>query len=522
MQSKHNPEYIPKAGDLIYDFEDPAKLKFYGSEVAELFTKEIEESFIGVLKYNYISKPADGYMPGFVRASPEKQVWGDTFWTRDGGTFLRELTQWGYLNHACLTANYLIDHVVKNNEGFYSFPEYFRASEKKSGDELDGTCSIIIALVDLWKALDNHHHLKQKIYEFLHEDSSPLRYLHSQLIKNRLIAGEGEFGGGCGIPGKYCNVVQNYLCVLALNAGSQLEALNNEPETAALFMRDADKLKENMLGLLQNKMDSTWFWCVEPVSFLPDTDILNHPINKGGSHILGINCMYSDVFGLEPLASAWEGIEVNENTFKKLYDFPLRKAQFEKYGIWTQFEIYREGLSSGPSYGDGYALQSMLLYDKMGMADKSLKWIVYSTYKPVPEYNLPRESPYYFYERSYSPDAVGKMKLEVGCGALNLVNVTEPLKVARLILGLNNTHKDKVEIVPRLPESITETVATNWPVFTKNGIVRADISCKKINGSYNVSFKIISGEKIDTVSVRLPSEKDFKWVTMNNVSEFIL
>ena len=79
-------------------------LKFYGSEVADLFTKEIEESFKGVLKYNYISKPINGYTPGFVRASPENQGWCETFWTRDGGTFLRELTQWGYLKHACLNS----------------------------------------------------------------------------------------------------------------------------------------------------------------------------------------------------------------------------------------------------------------------------------------------------------------------------------------------------------------------------------------------------------------------------------
>ena len=507
----------------IFDLTDSnhGTLKFYGSEVADLFTKEIEESFKGVLKYNYISKPHNGYTPGFVRASPENQGWCETFWTRDGGTFLRELTQWGYLKHACLTANYLMMHVGKNGDGFYAFPEYFKASEKKSGSELDGTSNIIIALSDLWRALPFNDPFRQTIYQFLHKDSSPLRYLHFLTQKEPLLAGEGEFGGGCFISGKYYNVVQNYLCSLALIAGGQLESSHNEKTTAKLYLHDAEALQENMLKILQNKDDSSWYWCVEPHTMKPDTSILNHPINKGFGGILGVSCMYSDVLGLEPLSSAWKGIQLNENTFNKLLSFPLRKSQFEKYGLWPQFDVFRKGLSSGPSYGDGYALQTMLLYDKMEMADKSLKWIVNSTCNPIPEYTLHRESPYYFYERSYSPDALGKLELEEGCGALNLVNVSEPLKIARLILGVNNTI-NKVEIFPRLPESIHEAIAANWPVYTSKGIVRANISCKKTEKSYRVEFKTNSGVKIDVISVRLPCQKGFKRKTMKNVSEFVL
>ena len=396
-----------------------------------------------------------------------------------------------------------------------------KLQKKKTGSELDGTSSIIIALVDLWKALPYDDPFKQIVYQFLHKDSSPLKYLHFLIQKEPLLAGEGEFGGGCSISGKYYNVVQNYLCSLALYAGSQLESINNETTTAKLYLHDAEELQANMLKILQNKEDATWFWCVEPRTMKPDTCILNHPINKGFGGILGVNCMYADVLGLEPLSSTWKGIQLNENTFKKLLSFPLRKEQFEKYGLWPQFDVFRKGLSSGPSYGDGYALQTMLLYDKMDMADKSLKWIVNSTCNPIPEYILHRESPYYFYERSYSPDALGQLKLEEGCGALNLVNVSEPLKIARLILGVNNT-VNKVEIVPRLPESIHEAIAANWPVFTSKGMVRANISCKKTAKSYRVEFKTNSGEKIDMISIRLPSQKGFKRKTMKNVSEFVL
>ncbi|MDR1526176.1 MAG: hypothetical protein LBS46_00715 [Dysgonamonadaceae bacterium] len=232
--------------------------------------------------------------------------------------------------------------------------------------------------------------------------------------------------------------------------------------------------------------------------------------------------MYSDVLGLEPLTSAWKGITINENMFEDLYRRPLRREQFTKYGIWPQFDVFREGLSSGASYGDGYALQTMLLYDKMDMVESSLKWLSHSTYSPVPEYQLRRESPYYFYERSYSPDAVGKLALDEGCGALNLVTVSEPLKVARLIMGVNSTVTGKVELVPRLPASISESVAENWPLVTSAGIVRVDISCKKENNTYKIIFRTRSGEKIPEVVVRLPSKKKYKRITLKNVSEFSL
>src|SRR6266567_2727692 len=66
-----------------------ATVRFVGDSTAELYTKELVESLNGVLRYNYISDDSL-YPVGFVRASPPTQPWYKTFWTRDGGTFLRE------------------------------------------------------------------------------------------------------------------------------------------------------------------------------------------------------------------------------------------------------------------------------------------------------------------------------------------------------------------------------------------------------------------------------------------------
>ena len=71
------------------------KLKFQGNHVAELFRKEITESFKGTLAQNFISTPNDEYPLVFVRTSIVPYFWNGTFWSCDGGTYLRELVYYG-------------------------------------------------------------------------------------------------------------------------------------------------------------------------------------------------------------------------------------------------------------------------------------------------------------------------------------------------------------------------------------------------------------------------------------------
>ncbi len=490
--------------------DTPGELRFFGSADAELFTKEIEASLQGVLAKNYKTDYRP-YMPGYITASVDGRPWHDTLWSRDGGTFLRELVLWGYLQRACLTAECLIKLVQKNKEGFYTFPEYFKGTKPASGTELDGTASIIIGMTLLWQRLPEGDSYKEKVYQFLHQESSPLRYLHLRPLLEPLVAGSGEFGGGCGIKGEWYNVVQNHLVVLALIAGSRMENQAGDLDLAELYRQDAEVLSRNIRKYLVDE-EGAWIWCIDPKTLLPDSAIINHPINRGFGGLNGVACMYADVLGLEPIQSNWWGAEPSEKTFAKLYAVPLRRQQFQKYGIWSQFDVFREGMSSGPSYGDGYALQTMLLYDKLDMADKSLHYLANATFNPPPEYReLERESPYHFYERYYSPDVVGKMKLEQGCGALNLVNVAEPLKVARLILGVDDYSSPEVKIIPRVPPSWSGYEAKNWPILTEKGVARVDIRYEKRKDRQRFSLKVKGWERIPNLAVRFSTLDGIVW-----------
>ena len=515
--------------------DKPISLRFFGSPAADLFTREIEESFHGVLENNFVAKPGNGFPAGFVSTSPAGQIWGGTMWTRDGSTFMRELVMRGYYEHAALLAECLMSLVEKNHEGFYTFPMFFKGSKPgtvdwppsmnvtndlvvpRSGTELDGTTSIIIGMLLLWERLPDGHPARNHIREFLSQSASPVNYLKSQLKTQPLVPGSGEFGCGMGCEGEWDNVVQNNLVMLALRAvGNMSEELGSKG-LAEDYRNLASKVRDNLEKYLVDK-DGGWIWCIDPKTMKPDPAVNDSKENKGFGGINGVASMYADVLGFEPLTSSWKGIQHSEETFQRLYRTPLRLQQFERYGIYTQFDVLAGGLLTSPAYGQGYAIQTMLLYEKLEMADKALSWLANATYNPVPEYKLHRASPYYFYERTYSPDAVGKMDLEEGCGALNLVNVSEPLKVSRLLLGVDDSTLECIRIIPRMPPSWKGVEARNWPIRTRSGTVRADIHFEKKETGAELTLKLAPGQQIDDLKVRMPTRNCYVWREQKHAS----
>jgi len=498
--------------------DQPGKLEFFGSDTATLFAKEVNESFNGILELSYVSN-FDGKFPaGFVQASPIPQPWSGSMWTRDSGAFLRELTMWGYYQHACQMAECLMDLVGTNKDGFIAFPRYFKpGTPHASGTEMDGEGAIIIGMVALWQRLPPEDPFRARLYQFLHQSSSPVRGIHFLLQKRPLIPGSGEFGGGSDPKNLYCNVVQNNLCALALLSAANMEEEAGDHDTAKQWREDANTLFHNIEKYLVSG-DGSWIWCINS-NLQSNPEILKKAVNVGFGGLNGPLCMSPDVLGFDSTLWAWQGVVTHgEKTFDALYNVPIRKEQFDKYGMWPQFDTIHQGLLTGASYGQGYALQAMLVLDKMNMADHGLDFLAHATFdaKGV-DFPHGRLSPYYFYERIYSPDA--QPPLESGCGPLNLVNVAEPLKIARLIVGVDDTSTNQVEIIPRLPPSWSGYRVENWPIRTSHGIVRADISCERKDGSIHFSLKIRQGGSIPKLAVRLQEKGKAVWKRQDNVEE---
>jgi len=254
--------------------------------------------------------------------------------------------------------------------------------------------------------------------------------------------------------------------------------------------------------------------------------------------INGASSSYANANGLEPIATGWSGAGPSLATLNNIYNkYPIRKKQFEKYGMCTFLDSTKNSApilsnTSWLSYCDCFAAQAMLLLDKSETLDKVITWIAATTYmggspgadfiqklaqgKATIDYKLP-DSMFWFSERNFSPDYTKpKSREDIGCGKLNLVNVAEPLKLARLMLGINDRYSDTVRIVPRLPESWSGIEANNWPVKTKNGVVYIKMTFeKKTKGKFSLRLEVKENNSIPSLVVRLPNglRKEFKSVS---------
>ena len=482
------------------------ELIFSGCPEAGLFTREVRESLAGVLAKN-CDWPAE---PGFVSASVDGRFWWDTMWTRDAGVFLREMAYWDCLDHGVETARCLFRHAQPNEQGYRMFPMFFHAGEPAAGSELDGTAAILIGAVLLCERLPRAHPAQQEIWSCLSEPMSPARGLLAALADAPLVAGSGEFGGGCGIEGEFFNVVQNNLVRLALLAVARLATVQGDAALAAHCSAAAQSVLDGMLSHLRYP-DGSWMWCRRTPDSAIDWDILDHEINAGFGGLNGVLAMASDVLGFLPDHPDETWIQASVRTFLSLLSRPSRLQQFARHGLWTQFDRYLQGYLTGPSYGHGYAIQCMQWMDWPDLYTPAINWLARATHELLPGQTLHRDSDYWFYERYYSPDAVGQIALEEGCGALNLVCVMEPLKIARLILGLDDHDPNHIRLIPRLPLGWTRAEARGVPVLTPQGVARVDVEMEADHLGAVRHVRLRADQPLPQLSARLGTALRPEW-----------
>lgn len=446
--------------------DTPGSISFEGAETAKLFTREVRESLSGLLSKNYVYEENENL--GFIHSSVDGRPWTGTMWSRDAGTILRELVCWGYTGSAFLVARQLIKLCAQNPDGFYTFPERFEPGKKDYGTEIDGTAAVLIGFAVLARRLkligtEVTQQMLEEPLGFVCSLKSPLSFLMEETKKKTLLAGSGEFGGGLFVDGEFCNVVQNMLAVYALMSWeTAFKELDNREWEENLKLA-ADRLERNIRKYLV--ADDRFIWCVDPETLLPPTDVLHANSNVGFTGINGVGAMISDVLTQGEIIDWW-GKEPSVNTFYELLESPLRKEQYEKYGMYLQFEQFCEGMLTSPSYGQGYAIQLALTMGLKKEARVLLAYLAEHVHHPHKDYVLTRESEYWFYERLLSPDYFDLPKerqtVEEGHGALNVVNVAEPLKIARMIAGVNNVAEEKPN--PIFIDGIKKIKINNWMV----------------------------------------------------------
>ena len=241
---------------------------------------------------------------------------------------------------------------------------------------------------------------------------------------------------------------------------------------------------------------------MDPKTRKPDMSVLNNDANRGFAGINGVLAMSADALGFDAAAYDKRFTNASEKTFFQILSEPKRAGQFQKYGMYTQFNALNDGLLTSPSYGQGYALQVSALLGRLDLADKLAGYLAEATYAPPPPYRPDRDNPYHFYERMLSPEYTNLAGFDQGCGALNLVNVAEPLKAARLMAGIDDTNPGRLLLIPKLPASWDCVKADGWPVLTREGAARCDMKYRRLSGNDELIF--FCDKPIPDVTVKLP------------------
>ena len=322
-----------------------------------------------------------------------------------------------------------------------------------------------------------------------------------------------------------------------LRAAAVFERAAGNHSAAARHTQTAALLRQNMERLLTNSTDGGWIWAINRTTLQPDSLLLTNPANIGFAGInellAGLNDGPAAEWVATPSASSWPGgVQRSLTTFNRLLDAPLRQQLWQRYGIYTQFDVLAQDAPTGlpghgsSAYGHDYALQVMLMRDELDMAQRALALLANITLDAGQRY-----SRYNFFEQFSVPRTPNQA--QVGCGELNLVNAMAPIKVARLILGLDDSDPQSTVLRPRLPPGWTEATATGWPVLvttvpsTKTGqnlrTVRINITVTANAadgwGASDVKLTVEGGARLPRLSVRLGSKrKGFSWRNYTNAT----
>eukprot|EP01052_Picozoa_sp_SAG31_P014672 SAG31_NODE_920_length_10987_cov_4.682757_3_plen_744_part_00 len=505
---------------------------------------------------------------GYVQASPAGQGWSGSMWPRDGGAFLRELIMFGDFGTAVVHSRCMLRLLTSNERGFFALPEHFEGvvpSGTLTAEE--GTAALVMNIVMLWQRLCHaqvaaHVDACAEWVSFLSSPHSPVEFWHQTLLDHNndesaiqnephgkqqhagldetrvspntsvgLVPGSGEFGGGCcAVPGidswLYYNSVQNSAVANALRAASAFEATRGNRTAAERHAATAAELRRKLEALLTNETDGGWVWAINTTTLRPDALILSNPANIGFAGINELQAGLNDGPVAEwvaaPACSSWPaGVARANRTFYRLLETPLRKQLWEEYGIYTQFDVLKQdGLPGHGSsaYGHDYALQVMLLQDELGMAARALRLLANITVDAGQHY-----SKYNFFEQFSVPKTPNQAR--AGCGELNLVNAMAPIKVARLVFGLDDTNPKETILRPRLPPGWSQAVATNWPVLVagRNGLqtvrISVTVTADSEGGATDFVVKVEEGESLPALCVRLGSaEKGYHWQNQTRVA----
>lgn len=362
-------------------------------------------------------------------------------YTRDMGRSLQEITALGYTNTAARSADYSLrmarrwttDPALKFKGIFLPHWGDLVNRPRNPSFENDGQGLTILALYKLWQRQpDRNAWLRAQwpdikaagdwiLWQFAHPEISGAR--------NGLLHTTGESANGDGH-----SIYPDTVCMHALQALARMADSIGETSSAKQWRDRSDQMREAI----------TSHYIVSDAKYGPVWTLDDANWTHKGS-VLGPLIFQADYQGFAPEDSNPQWRAVNEATYQRLID------TYRPFGFYGQ--------SMG--YGQGFVTQSALLLDRMRDATHMLDWAAKEIYDPrygsfvVPE--------------GVQIDPTGRFWYRIG-DLGNGVQEGEIVKTLRIVMGVDDTQPDRLQVFPRMPYNWKEIAVKTYPiVFGSSG-----------------------------------------------------
>ncbi len=414
---------------------------------------------------------------GFGTFRTNAGLYYSTSWSRDMGRSLQELTILGYTNDALRCADYCLrmaklwENPALKYQGQILLPHWSRIANRPQNAppfENDGHGMVSMFLYKLWQRLpDRDDWLRVRWPDIKDAGDWVVWQLDHPEISgatNGVLHTTGECAGGNGY-----SVYGDYACMVALRALAQMADSIGETNSAEEWRQYADKMKVAMANqyiIDDSKYGRVWT--------LAHAGWPTHPT------VLGPLIFLADYQGFAPGDEDDDWHSVNEAAYQRLID------TYQPFGFYGQ----------AMGYGQGFVTESALLLDRMHDATTMLDWVAKQIYDP--------RFGCYITPEGVQVDPTGQYWFRAG-DLGNGVQEGEIIKTLRLVIGVDDTHPDRLQFYPRMPYDWNEITVTKYPVlFENSGKMETTFLHYKLKRSgEGMKLEISSDETLGPVAMRL-------------------
>ena len=365
-------------------------------------------------------------------------------WSRDLGRTLQELTELGYTAQGKRCADYCLRmaQLWRQRPGLkidgHSLPPHWgriiNRPMKLGCFENDGHGLIIMFLYTLWQRLPNRDQWLRARWPGVKEAGDWIlwQFAHPNIsgASHGVLHTTSECARGNGY-----SVFADDVCMDALNALARMADSIGRYHRAALWRARAAKMKRAITR--QYIVTVPHYGRVWTLAYAgwPDR-----------STVLGPLIFQADDQGFAPQDGvvAWRSVDLA--TFRRLihtYNKP--------------FGFYGQAMG----YGQGFVTEAALLLDRMRNATTMLTWMAKAIYDPrIGSFIVPE---------GCQIDPSGRYWFRTG-DLGNGVQEAEIIKTLRLVIGVDDTHPDRLQFFPRMPYGWRRIKVAHYPVlFQRQG-----------------------------------------------------